>query len=133
MSYQEGMEKFCANCGDPIPEGADPRRMYCDARCKKAYNRLDADRGQEILALLQVAMKYRHPKNDEERDLARYARQQSDELLRRYRDLDAENGRNAELLVRARYERGDLVCDKEKKPKIAAVSVERIRQGLGAV
>lgn len=118
------MEKLCANCGKAIPEGSDPRRMYCDKVCKRESNNLDLQRSVQLMALAQVWYANRHAKKgSEEAELSSYARGQMGQLLARYNREDKARGRDQGRLVKPRFERGELVIDKEPKPKLPAVIV----------
>lgn len=115
MSYPEAMSKSCAHCGNPIPANADPRRIYCTPKCKKRSNHLDASRGQEALAYLQVWLSLKNAKSAADKELRAYAMRELCYLGRRYNADDAAIGRDAAKLIRPRLERGERLFDKEER------------------
>jgi hypothetical protein len=116
----EPHERRCAQCGAAIPADADRRKLYCDAKCKRAFHNVSQCRGQEIMAFLEAQRRYcnaKPGKDPEGYELQRFARQQFGQLLGDYLRADKLSGRDASLVVKARMEEGVRVMDKRMPAK----------------
>jgi hypothetical protein len=120
MSDNHDHERRCAQCGKAIPEDADSRKLYCDAKCKRNFHNLSQVRGQEILPLLEAQWRLRYSKADKDPEgyeLQKSARQQVASLLSDYLRADRASGRDASLVVQARMDEGVRAMDKRRRAK----------------